>query len=1035
MKNQTLKILSLILAVCMLLPMLAACDVGGTPTEEPTIAPTETPTDEPTEALTDEPTEAPTADVVPVDKITLNPSSLTLSIGESKNIEVSITPDNVTDGTVTWSSSNASVAMVDSDGKVIALSEGIVVIMATSGNGKIAACTVTVTMPGDIIPTEAPTHTPTEPAPTEAPTTDPTEPETEPVTEIPTEEPTEAVHSGELIFELTDDSSFYVITGHTGTPVDVVVPNIYNGLRVIEVTAGAFKEKTTLKSIILPNSVETIGASAFQGCTQLKSIELPLSLENLNAYVFEGCTALETVAFNNKLTAIGEHAFENCTSLKHVALGEGMLDIKEFAFASCTSLESVTLNEGLTTISNNAFDYCSSLLSIELPDTVTTVGNMAFRQARALQSIKFSSSLTSIGNAAFQYCSSLTELVLPSNITSLGNSTFSYCYGLKTVSIMGNIVDFGNSTFYECQDIVSIYINSNNSADLGKNNYIFYNAGIAGEGITVTISENGYIPEGLFVPFEEYNYPQIVKIIVEEGATSVEYFKTVNFLPCLVEIDVADTVEYINPTAFHNSPWWEVQPNEPVYIDGVYYACKACIADDPVEENKKEPTCTEKGSYDTVIYCYGCRTELSRETGVLNPLGHTAGAEANCENAQKCTVCGEQLEKPIGHNGGDAVSENRVEPTCTKTGSYESVVYCRVCNKEFSRETVSIDALGHTPGAAATCTTTQKCTICGDTLVAPLGHTAGAAATCTTAQECTVCGDELVAALGHKPGAAATCTTAQECTVCGVELVAATHNYNEENTCTRCADYKDKDVVFTYNSSDDTYSITDYTGSEFEVVIPSTYNGHPVTSIGDSAFEKCSSLSSISVPDGVTRIGDSAFYACDSLTSIVIPGSVTSIGDSAFKKCSSLASISIPDGVTRIGDAAFYYCSSLTNIEIPDSVTSIGDSAFSFCWSLTSIVIPNGVTRIGDAAFYYCSSLTNIEIPDSVTSIGISAFACCSSLTSIVIPDSVAYMGEIAFNDCRNLTIYCYAAEQPYGWNSSWNNSNRPVVWGYLPDE
>ena len=106
----------------------------------------------------------------------------------------------------------------------------------------------------------------------------------------------------------------------------------------------------------------------------------------------------------------------------------------------------------------------------------------------------------------------------------------------------------------------------------------------------------------------------------------------------------------------------------------------------------------------------------------------------------------------------------------------------------------------------------------------------------------------------------------------------------------------------------------------------------------------------------VTQVGD---YSGD----IVIPESitfenskynVTRIGNSAFEKCSSLTSVTIPNSVTSIGDWAFDECSGLTSVTIPNSVTSIGDYAFSNCSSLTSVTIPNSVTSIGKGAFEYC---------------------------------------------------------------------------------
>ena len=246
----------------------------------------------------------------------------------------------------------------------------------------------------------------------------------------------------------------------------------------------------------------------------------------------------------------------------------------------------------------------------------------------------------------------------------------------------------------------------------------------------------------------------------------------------------------------------------------------------------------------------------------------------------------------------------------------------------------------------------------------------------------------------------------------------------------------------TYDNT--TYSIISIGYSAFErctgltsVIIPNS-----VSSIGSGAFYGCTGLTSVIIPNSVTTIGKGAFFDCSGLTSVIvdknngtydsrnncnaiietstsklivgsnntlIPNSVTSIGDCAFYNCSGLTSATIPNSVTAIGDYAFYNCSGLTSATIPNSVTAIGYGAFSGCYGLTSVTIPNSVTTIDVATFLGCSGLTSATIPNSVTSIGIGAFANCSGLTSITIPNSVTSIGGNEYNagafaNCSGLT-------------------------------
>lgn len=186
------------------------------------------------------------------------------------------------------------------------------------------------------------------------------------------------------------------------------------------------------------------------------------------------------------------------------------------------------------------------------------------------------------------------------------------------------------------------------------------------------------------------------------------------------------------------------------------------------------------------------------------------------------------------------------------------------------------------------------------------------------------------------------------------------------------------------------------------------------------------------IPNGVTSIDSQAFYCCTNLTSVVIPDSVTSIGQSAFHGCTSLVSVTIGNSVTSIGQCAFDGCTSLTSVVIPDSVTSIGLCAFGWCTRLTSVIIGNSVTSIGQDVFYDCKSLTSIVIPDSVTSIGTQAFSNCSSLREVYYTGSEKQWNAIT-NGGKNDSLYAatryyYSETEPQGEGNYWHYVDGQIV-------
>jgi hypothetical protein len=219
------------------------------------------------------------------------------------------------------------------------------------------------------------------------------------------------------------------------------------------------------------------------------------------------------------------------------------------------------------------------------------------------------------------------------------------------------------------------------------------------------------------------------------------------------------------------------------------------------------------------------------------------------------------------------------------------------------------------------------------------------------------------------------------------------------------------------------------------------------------------------IPKGVTSIGDSAFWNCESLTSVSIPGSVTSIGENAFHGCSGLESITvdpanknydsrnncnalietktdtliqgcnntvIPDDVTIIGKKAFWACKSLTSVSIPGTVTIIDKEAFEFCDGLESIKVDpankNYDSRndcnalIETKTNILIQGCNNTVIPDGVTKISNYAFCGCKSLTSVLIPGSVTSIGKAAFHECDGLESIKVAPENKF--YDSRNNCN-----------
>ena len=206
-----------------------------------------------------------------------------------------------------------------------------------------------------------------------------------------------------------------------------------------------------------------------------------------------------------------------------------------------------------------------------------------------------------------------------------------------------------------------------------------------------------------------------------------------------------------------------------------------------------------------------------------------------------------------------------------------------------------------------------------------------------------------------------------------------------------------------------------------------------ITEIPQEAFDNCTNLWKIVLPQTITHIRSSSFSRCTSLQNIVIPNSVTSIGAGAFDGCQNIKSVTLSNRLKIIEHSSFNGCYLLSSIIIPNGISSIETNAFCNCYALEHVIIPDSVVQIGSSAFAACYKLNDLIMGNGVTKIGAQAFLDCRNLISVTIPDSIKEIGEMAFADCINLksvyskeTIppsigqhafyYYHAATSPVGW-------------------
>ena len=273
---------------------------------------------------------------------------------------------------------------------------------------------------------------------------------------------------------------------YLGAKPNTTVTTVILGNTVETIEQAAFDSFTALESVNIPSSVTSIGAYAFYGCTSLSSaLTIPDGVTELPTEVFRNCTSLTSVTLPAQMTSIGHGCFNNCR-LTAITIPEGLTEIAPYTFYY-NQFESVEIPEGVTTIGEGAFRACLNLETVTLPSTLETIGEEAFVGNNMIEALTIPANVT-LGTKAFYSSTHLTDLNLGEGVV-VGNEAFENCYALGTLSIPNN-VQIGEKGFYNCIALETVTIGA--SAIIGKEAFVNCPVETLIVGESVTIGQSAF---------------------------------------------------------------------------------------------------------------------------------------------------------------------------------------------------------------------------------------------------------------------------------------------------------------------------------------------------------------------------------------------------------------------------------------------------------------------------------------------------------------------------------------------------------------
>ena len=365
------------------------------------------------------------------------------------------------------------------------------------------------------------------------------------------------ISHSKLTFTLNNYGNYYVVSKSSYTQGAVVIPSTYNGLPVKSISANAFKNCTSLTSITIPESIDSIGTYAFDGCSSLQ-----YNTNNGVSYLGnETNPYLVLVRANESITEceipegcrfVCEKAFMNCTSLTSVCLPDSLARIGDYTFSGCSHLSSCVLPSNLLSIGKEAFKDCTLIPTLALSNSITSIDESAFKGCSSLNNINLPSGLLTIESNVFNGCSSLTSISIPTSVTSIYHRAFDGCSQLTSITIPVNVSSVSYSAFDNCSSLNAINVNSSNS------NYSSTNGVLFNKNQTTLIrypegKSGSYTIPNTVTSIGDASFYQCSKLSSVTIPTSVKTIGGSAFSQCdsLVFVSVPDSVTEIGSGAFY----------------------------------------------------------------------------------------------------------------------------------------------------------------------------------------------------------------------------------------------------------------------------------------------------------------------------------------------------------------------------------------------------------------------------------------------------------------------------------------------------